>query len=116
MTEQTFTYRGRPVVDHRVRDRVRKMVQAAKKAEQQQYGEIPEAMRGKVFRRGTGYSVRVYVAGVAFNGPICKTPELAHQYYWSYRERAGHLHQLCVDSGISAKDLNRTSIGLALRS
>jgi hypothetical protein len=116
MTEQAFTYRPRPVVDHRKRDNVRKVVQGARTAEKKKYAPVPERMQGRVVRKDTGYAAKVYVTGVPFHGPVRTTPELAHEDWRAYFERAQHLHQLCVSSGISAKDLNRGAIAAALRS
>lgn len=77
MTEQKFVYRGRPVVDHRIRDKVRKMASVQKSEGGRRNSVVPEHMAGKVVRRGHGYCARVFVDGKPHNGPIRESAEMA---------------------------------------
>ncbi len=72
-----FVYKGRPVVSPALKDKVRKLRMKIP-GETTVIAPVPESMKGKVARRGRGYSAKVNCLGKYYYGWIRQTPEEAY--------------------------------------
>lgn len=73
-----FVYKGRPVVSHMLKDKVRQMRRRSE--EQKRQGAlppVPEEMKGKVVRYSRGYAANLHCDGKPYRGPMRATPEEA---------------------------------------